>query len=683
MSAVVRRGSLLNQSAVPITTAQAPNGALPTLAIPGGGVARVGLGGQRIQNVLAVGSSFATYQDQAGVYFTADPVNVTGVQMRGTNVLFPSADTITLTHTVVNAGHYLTATRTGYAAGTPVLVEDGVYKIYLADGVNYLRVGTYSRGFAAGTVSDVFTFSSRQLTYTNGAVMRAFDAITNRQFNILPDQGVGGNRTDDLVKASRLAQITGCTEISTNDIGNAVNTPTVCAANINTFWTAVTGAGIPVVHFNTPPRAGAYGPHGITGSDPAAATYATVGPKIVETNRRVAKNAATLPNVGVYLADAYSPLVDGLSGKILDYTTQDGLHLYGGGALEYARQLAKITSQISPVVGIYRASGGIAAYDATINPGGNLIVNQRGSFGGSGGTLNTGASIMPLWVASAVVATGAHCIAGDRLYRATVGGTNDTVQPSHTAGVMLDGTTQWTFVMGGVHVLPWAAATAVATAGDIMITSAGIKLACVTPGTTHASVEPTAHTATITDGTVTWALAGTGASAGQAAGWIAGRDIGSALTSAAFRVKAADGGMDWQAFALSGAAVNHLTTTAEAFRYYSGSTPMTLSNLADGDVLDTSIQVKLISGQDCSGFIFDAIYSGYPGAITHGNNAFHECSDAGVRVDGVMTIALPQITWIGAGGATISAVNHRFTVEAKRGGVFYLLMRNYDTHKVT
>lgn len=641
-------------------------------AVASGGVTNSSLiRSKRPLNVVFFGDSIPTYQQAMGYVFTG-LTNITGVELRGTNQLFPSG-AVTLSYDA--AAKTLTL-----GDGAPVVITDGLFSVYLGNGIDYIRVGVTARTLSLTNKSDTLTPTTRYARWSNGSIAAIVDALTNRRFNFLPDMGIGGNRTSDMVL--RFDQVLALKPDiiwgngGTNSIVAAGATPASIVADLAVMWDKANAQGIPYIQMLISPRFGAVAAFGGTANDPGSASRATLGPLIIATNALILAAART--RSGVYVVDTQTDLVDSLTGRARDFNTADGLHNAEGAAFNEATRGTKILNQLAPDTQALQNVGLLSAYDATNNPGGNLLVSNRGGFVNAGGILQTGASLTPTWAATTAYAKDAFIISGDRLYRAAAAGTSGSSTPTHMLGTVVDGTVPWVFVQAGCSVLSWAATTAYA-AGDIVVTSIGIKYRCSVAGTSG-STAPSAISATVpADGTVTWQFVDTGCSTGFAAGWIINRGNGAAMLANCHHVSPTDGGPDWQEFIFSGAVVNNKVALPESFLIYSGSTPFTLANMAAGDVIDTSIQVQLIDGENCAGIYMDYAVTGYPIVM---DNVSLQNAPRGLPIKDPFTLSLKPLVWVGAGNATITAVNQRIYVQGTPNGPFRLRLRNMDAHKI-
>jgi lysophospholipase L1-like esterase len=632
------------------------------------------------KKILAFGDSRMTYQSAMGWAWNPSLVNITGIELRGTNQTFPTGSTV---FTWNAAARTMQVTAPGDTIGEPVEISDGArYIVYSGNGVDYVRMSGYSRSFSATDKTDTLASggsSTNNARRQTGSMLNIVDALTHRRFNILPDFGIGGNTTADMLR--RLQQVvTSDADIvlvggGTNDVVAAGRAPASIAADHTTMWDALLASGKIVIVELITPRFGSIAAFGGTANDPGA--LATHGPGIIETNRLLIAAASTRP--GVWLVDGFSENVDLITGRVKDYSTLDGLHDGTLMAVSHAKKVAGILNNLFPDTRSTQNVGGLALYNASTMPGGNLIVTNRGSFTGSGGILNAGAALTPVWLPLTAYTLNQHVIVGDRLYRCVAAGTSgasQSMRPQNKGGTVTDGTCSWLYVSSGVCVLSWTAATAY-NVEDVVVTTAGKKYQCVTAGTSAASA-PTATTATVTDNTVTWAFVDTGCSTGFAAGWIGGRSTGANINSTWHKVIAEDG-REYQEGVITGAIVNQKTANAEDIQIYTGSTPIVLANMDDGDMLDTSVVMRIIDSDQCAGVTMDQIYTGYP--INHDNTCMGN-APRGLLIDDPFTLALQPFRWVGAGAATITAMNQRIRIASMQNGVFRVRLRTMDTHKI-
>lgn len=514
---------------------------------------------RRIKNIASIGDSIITYQGSFGYAFTG--LTITGVELRGGSINTPSG-TASLTWNVTNST--LTYTAPGDTAGTPVVVTDGMFELTSGTSAYTLRVGVFTRLLPSITKTDTLTTGIRYWRRSSGSFQYIIDALTNRRFNFMRDFGIGGNTTADMVK--RYAQIVNANPDlilengGTNDTVAASATPQSIAQNRSANWELAKAAGIPVLALLISPRSGALTAKGAAGTDSASVT--TFGPRIVQANNLITAAAQAPGNSSIMIMDNVTNLTDTVTGKVLDYATEDGLHLGGNGALEYAYPVVAALNVMSPDTKSTCNISNVSYYNATTNPTGNLLGVGQGSFQGTGGTVSGRSSLTPAWAATTAIVKDGHVIVGGNLYRALNAGTTGSTAPSHNMGSVVDGSVTWMFMSSGV-------------------------------------------------------------TSGFGAGWTL-QAGGTSVTVSTHKVADARSGLGWQEFIIQNATVNELAGTAEEITMYPGYPQV--SQFTTGDLIDTSVQVQMPydQGRFCHGLRFETIYVG--ATITHDNRCFEYCS---------------------------------------------------------
>lgn len=644
-----------------------------------GNTYRIGARTKRIQNIRFTGDSEATGQGQTGWSLTG--LSLPGFEMRGTNQRMPAGSVAVVYN---GAAKTIAIGAPGDSLGTPVAVTDGCYRVYSANGIDYVRIGVTSSSLSGSNISGNLTLGNARLRRSGWAY--AFDAFTNCRFTILKDAGIGGNAFADF--KPRIASIIAGDTVApippdllfmmmgTNDAtllrtGAQINVDRVAS------WDAIKPSGIPLVDMGIMARMGLWTSSATAGTDGAA--IGTVGPIVAEANRLGAASAAAQNYTDVQWLDTYSKTVDSSTGRARDYMMNDGLHQGGSANLSAGEGSADIVNRMSPDTRAVVNPGNSAQYNATYAPGGNLLTSNKGSMAGSGGTAGTGISLTPIRINSTAYAKNFCVIVGDRLYRAVIGGTAGTTAPTHTAGDAVDGTVTWRFLSSGVWNKPWAATTVVDNVDDIMVTAAGLMYQCVTPGTTSGTA-PTTRGAAITDGSVTWKFLRSGVvGTGIPASYAFQRHGSGTIVGQVHRVTATDGGADWVEIAVSGST----TDPRAAGSYEQLRIDIPGPNLAvmnDGDFLGTFVPMQIVNGTDnCLGVWMDQVYTGL--AITHDNLTFDRCMDRGFTRTDPFTIGMEPVEWVGAGSAVISAVIPRVFIQSMYDGVFRFRIRSVDLNK--
>lgn len=577
---------------------------------------------RRIKNIASIGDSIITYQGSFGYAFTG--LTITGVELRGGSINTPSG-TASLTWNVTNST--LTYTAPGDTTGTPVVVTDGMFELTSGTTSYTLRVGVFTRLLPSITKTDTLTTGIRYWRRSSGSFQYIIDALTNRRFNFMRDFGIGGNTTADMVK--RYAQIVNANPDlilengGTNDTVAASATPQSIAQNRSANWELAKAAGIPVLALLISPRSGALTAKGAAGTDSASVT--TFGPRIVQANNLITAAAQAPGNSSIMIMDNVTNLTDTVTGKVLDYATEDGLHLGGNGALEYAYPVVAALNVMSPDTKSTCNISNVSYYNATTNPTGNLLGVGQGSFQGTGGTVSGRSSLTPAWAATTAIVKDGHVIVGGNLYRALNAGTTGSTAPSHTMGSVVDGSVTWMFMSSGV------------TSGF----GAG------------------------------WTLqAGITAGTGLGAGLNASKGGPAGMAAIANKVPATDGGPDWQEFVISGA-----DTDGNFIKVFFGNP--TLPN--PGDLVTMKFDFE-VNGTGCYGLFMDCIFTTTGFNIIWDANQMSSITQ-GIRPgvgSGTGTISMKPIVW----PSGVTSITPRIFIQSKAGASFSVKLRNADLRKV-
>lgn len=533
----------------------------------------------RRYTVASIGDSIATYYAQQGLQF-ATPGTIPGVQSLLSTITCPAGNG---TLSFFGGDRSFQWTAPGDAPGPRIPVDDGIFYVPSATPGYDLRIPVTKRLLPTADVTAVIASTNRVWLRASGSIQGVADAFTNRRFNFLSDYGIGGNYTSDMltrqwqalgVQPDILWEISG----ATNDIVAAGRTPASVIDNRIAMWGLAAGAGIPVIANTVTPRAGQFGPSSTSNAADFGVDPAVVNPLFSQINAALAREARTRKNV--YLADVWTNLIDPATGRIRNGSSGDGLHPSGDMAIEMAIPAVNYLNTLVPMIQPVPNVGNFTSYSASTNPTGGLLPGAQAYFGGTGGTLGTGASLTPAWSASmATVADVTHCISSGNLYRATQTGTAGAVAPAHMAGTAQDGTTAWLFLSAGV-------------------------------------------------------------SAGWAAGYTMQRSAGAAVTVTTHKVADPAGGPDWQEMIISGATVNEKDASAESIRLFPGLP--SFANIAIGDIIDTAVQVQLpySGGPNLYGMVIDQQYGG--ASLIHENTALFRCA-RGIRWSEPFTLALDPI----------------------------------------
>lgn len=582
---------------------------------------------RRIRTLQGIGDSIATYQEIRGLQFgAATNINTSGLAVQGYAAsLKTAAGNGTLRYVASTHTIYWTAPGDTEGAGVNI-ATDGLYDLPSGTATLTYRIGVTARLLPVANQTDTIASGTRYWRISSGSVMGIVHAFTNRRFTLLPHLGIGGQYSSDINNRYSQALTTSADgviiEISggTNDICADSQTAATVVTRRTTKWPVAAAQGIPVIALGITPRFGAVKAGGGAGGDTAYS--AAKQAYIMAANRGMYAITQTSGYESIYYCDVCTNLIDptAANGYIRDYATEDGLHPSGDMAYEMAVPIVRQLDNLSPDTRSATNVGAGSYYDATYNPGGNLIGSNLGAFASTAGTVNgTGAGATATYATSTSYAQDAFAIYGSNLYR-NVGatGTSGTVTPPvHTSGVVVDGGVSWQFVSSGV-------------------------------------------------------------TAGLGTGWTTARLTGSAVQVRAHKLAATDGGPDWQEFIIYGATANEASATAEVITFYpTAISGGALSKFATDDLIDTSIQVQIPDGVNaCYGFYFENIYAGGL-TVTHDNLCLKNCY-RGIRRTEPFTLGLLPIPY----AVSTSNIQPKFYISSKMGAVFRVRVRNFDMHKV-
>lgn len=445
----------------------------------------------KLPSLLWVGDSLVELAaPKFGIYCTFVGGNLTGVMSALGSRTWP-AGAATLSYNPV--GKFLAFSAPGDALGTPVSVEKGGhFTLYSANTADSIRVGIIDRRLPTIAQTDTLTQVAHYAQNYPGSPLACLESMMYRRI-VQDHSGVGGSLVADVTDRIRQTLIHPAQYIidmsGTNDLSAATPVATVIATKV-AQWRAWVAAGKTVICVLIPAR-----------YDPSLADNTNY--TVQKLRRQQAINAGlisaaqTLDIDRVFIADAYTRTADPASGKVRAGKTNDGLHFGSGfGAIGYdiACAVFDVLDKLILSNNVFPQSSGGAYYDATDNPGGNLLASNQGTFNGTGGSITNGAAT-PAWAGTTAYAKDQCVINAGNLYRALNAATSGATAPTHTAGVVSDGAVFWLFLKSGV-------------------------------------------------------------TSGLAAGWTISRTSGSAALVQCHKVAATDGGQDWQEFNVYGAAAD-------------------------------------------------------------------------------------------------------------------------------
>lgn len=393
------------------------------------------------------GASFNELNDRFGLGFSS-PVNITGAVTVYGNLLFPSGSCLIEYQASTQS---IRCTPQGESTGPYVKVSDGIFNIPSGSSENSLRMSIIARLLPNVDRQDTLTSGTRVWSRPNGSWKYQLSFATNEQVQWTPTMGIGGSQSTDI--AGRMAQVAAvdadlffmCASGNDSVTGNLSVSQSISTTLANADL--VLGTGRAVILQTIPARYG----KSASGADLAFTGEWTAQRQanLVSGNRGYVDGAYA--RVGMYVADwsAATNSVDSHSAALNGYTA-DGKHCAGG--LAHVAAEANLVC-LDAILNGYKFSSNIGGgdyYDATLNPGGNLLQTGQGAFVGTGGTKNTGITNTPSWVTATVYAARAWVISSGNLYYSAAGGTSGATAPTHLDGSISDGSVQWQFISSGV-----------------------------------------------------------------------------------------------------------------------------------------------------------------------------------------------------------------------------------------
>jgi lysophospholipase L1-like esterase len=219
---------------------------------------------------------------------------------------------------------------------------------------------TYN-GYGTTTVGDAF----QALGYLSWVPILTRQKVVHKSID---NMGLFGDLSYNISNRIQAVINSGCgivvVHAGTND--TVLGTPAKVIDNLDRMYSAFIAAGIIVIAVPIIPRLG---------------TLASVG-FYGQVNRWIYEQQKSRSNF--YIADANASLTDQSTGVFLAGLTTDGTHPNSAGAYIMGKAIADVINVIFPDTTLPTFVNPSDLYDATLNPGGNLLVN--GLMTGTGGT---------------------------------------------------------------------------------------------------------------------------------------------------------------------------------------------------------------------------------------------------------------------------------------------------------
>lgn len=604
----------------------------------------VALFSQESKRVIALCGDSTTYLNNSFGIAPSPSAAFPGIQANRADLTTPAgAGTLTWDAT---ARTLTWQAPTDATPGPAVSVREGIFRLESSQAKHGLIVSVTAAYLgASGSTSVTITTASSGWRRGTGGVAWAWvmHALTGARFNLL-NFGIGGEMTSDILvrfpdvvaaKPDVIHELSG-----TNDISGDVPAATIIANRV-AMWDMALAAGIPVIAGLITARFGTE----------LQAEYQRWTPSrmkaIMAVNAGLVREARK--RNGVQIVDYFSVTVDPnkalittassggttipgtptsgntWAGSVRAGYMSDGLHMASPASYEMGALFADAINSLIPAEFARVNVGGYNAYDAALNPTGNLMtttlynsswdVSNQSAFHGTSGVPSSGVSLTPSWVTGTAYAKDAHVVNGGNLYRAMVAGTSGTTAPTHLTSNLSDGGVTWLFVCSGV-------------------------------------------TATFPSG------------------WSASRFGGAGASAVVHRVTDPAGGTDWVEIVMQGA-----TNANETFQIYPGQLDKTLiTNVVD--TIQMTVDVNNPEATDprgydkVSGFYADIVMTGANVTDT-GNRAFDGPIMQGVRHSRFLLETEPYPI-----DPNVTAFQPRFFVSVPLGKVARLRFRNMEAHKV-
>lgn len=338
---------------------------------------------------------------------------------------------------------------TGGCIDVPVLLENGsparITTARTGKTLAYFGDSFMARGDTAnaGTSTTCTSTTTNCQTLVEG-IPTWVDFYTNGRVNRTPGTnnfGKSGDTTTQML--ARMSDVLAASpdivilDGGTNDITNGV-TAAAIITNLRSMYGQFLDRGIEVIRLSITPR------------DAAAAINATQTSYALAVNQADRQFAETAGKRGFHFIDLDSVVGDPSSAtwKPRSGSTIEGLHPTKTYNSEIAFPIAQVINQIAPGwrLPVLTATD---QYDATLNPGGNLLTNPMMTTSGGAGTIAVCTGTAPTgWTLSGGAAGGVSCAGaagtrsdGSLKYTITVSGTYDGLPASGAVTGSISGTT--------------------------------------------------------------------------------------------------------------------------------------------------------------------------------------------------------------------------------------------------
>lgn len=345
-----------------------------------------------IKTIQPIGDSIIQLMQSFGL-ISGQPAALTGIVIRNASLNTPLG---TFTWAYNAARKSLRFGAPGDALGPEVILSSGVHTIYSANGIMSVPVSIKFTELPTSDVNVTAATTGYQWQIQAGGSIYQANSLCFNRFRILPDLGVSGNWTDEMVASGYDQAIarrpTAIYEIiGTNDVQAKLRTPAQVLAARAKCWDKARAAGIPVISNLISPR------WGFTSTGAATADSVRYQKQLTDYINAINAGLNYLARRynNVFLIDCFSPAVNPSSaeGRLKDGYAADGLH--DDSALSYVRAVptSRILNMLHPDDGIRNNSGISAQYDATYNRGGSLLAPGQGQMAGTTGTAGTGVTM--------------------------------------------------------------------------------------------------------------------------------------------------------------------------------------------------------------------------------------------------------------------------------------------------
>lgn len=328
------------------------------------------------RNIAFLGDSITMYSMSLGAI--PSPATLGAYLSFDSTELFTPAGTGTLAWSA--SAQTLTWTAPGESAGAPVhITKSGLYTIPSSVANHGLRVvvrygsmpgSDFSQNLTVGSLSQMRRNSYGYPTWAHILSNAGFDYTA---------YGAGGSASADIAPLADVIIAAGTFDAvvdlsGINDVGGGISLASAWT-NLLAMYTKLVNAGLPVLSLSISPR--------------GAGTSAAQTKVLQALNRKKRELQGTLP--GFYHLDIYQYMADpsDTTGAPGTNMTVDGVHHTALAAYWAGKAIANWlgTRTLYP-----NYSVGSDAYDATNNPNGNMLNANNIAFGGTTGTIGTGAS---------------------------------------------------------------------------------------------------------------------------------------------------------------------------------------------------------------------------------------------------------------------------------------------------